>query len=72
MSSLAEAMRQQELERMRSMTPTERFDESLRLGLAAIDNYAAAHGVTRNEARKRLEKAGEAGRRVLRSMLDAE
>ena len=71
MSPLARAMREQELERMRRMTPTERFEESLRLGQAAIGNYAAAHGVTHEEARKRIDKAGQAGRRILRSMLEA-
>jgi hypothetical protein len=45
------------------MTPAERLAEALRLGQAAIAAYAAAHGLDRDEARRRLERAGQAGRR---------
>jgi hypothetical protein len=38
------------------------------LGDEAIDAYAAANGVDREEARRRLEQAGQAGRRPSRVM----
>jgi hypothetical protein len=50
------------------MTPDERFREALELGERAIDEYAAAHGIDRQEARRRLESTGQAGRRLSRVM----
>jgi len=63
MSTVAETLREDSRERLRRMTPTERLAEALRLGQAAIAAYAAAHGLDRDEARRRLERAGQAGRR---------
>ena len=53
------------------MTPGERMVEALRLGQEAITAYAAAHGVDREEARRRLERAAQAGRRPSRVMLES-
>jgi endonuclease V-like protein UPF0215 family len=63
MSSVAETLQELARERLRRMTPAERFAEALRLGRAAIAAYAAAHGLDRDEARRRLERASQAGRR---------
>jgi hypothetical protein len=70
MSTVAERLREASLERMRRMTPAERLAEALRLGQRAIAEYSAAHGLTRDEARRALERAGQAGRRPSRVMRD--
>lgn len=70
MSTVADRLRFESLERLRRMTPAERLDEALLLGEQAIDAYAAAHGVGRDEARRRLERGSQAGRRLSRVMLD--
>jgi hypothetical protein len=54
------------------MTPAERLAEALRLGQAAVTAYAAAHGLDRGEARRRLERATQARRRpshVMRELI---
>ena len=63
MSTVAETLREDSRERQRSMTPAERLAEALRLGRAAITVYAAAHGLERDEAFRRLERGSQAGRR---------
>ena len=68
MSRVADILRAENLERLRRMTPTERLAEALALGDAAIDAYAAAHGLEREEARSRLEQASQAGRLFSRVM----
>jgi len=50
------------------MTPAERLAEALELGQRAIDDYAAARRIDRDEARRRLESSGQAGRRRSRVM----
>jgi hypothetical protein len=71
MSDVAKQLHTEELERLARMTPAERVHEALRLGQAAITAYAAAHGVDRDEARRRLERASQAGRRHSRVMLES-
>jgi hypothetical protein len=68
MSTVAETLREDSRERMRRMTPAERLAEALRLGRAAIEAYAAAHRLDRQEARRRLERGSQAGRRPSRVM----
>ena len=63
-------MREEQRERLRRMTAAERVAEALALGQAAIEIYAAANGVSRDEARRRLELAGQAGRIRSRVMLE--
>jgi hypothetical protein len=70
MSRVADEMRREERERLARMTPAERIGEAFRLGREAITTYAAAHGVDRGEARRRLERAAQAGRRPSRVMLE--
>jgi len=52
------------------MTAAERLAEALALGRRAVAVYAAAHGLDHEEARRRLERAGQAGRRRSRVMLE--
>ena len=68
MVTISERLRQEDRDRLRRMTPEERLAEALALGDEAIDAYAAAHGVDHEEARRRLEHAGQAGRRPSRVM----
>lgn len=70
MSTVAETLRQDSRERLRRMTPAERLAEALRLGQASIAAYAAAHGLDHDEARRRLERAAQKGRRPSRVMLE--
>jgi len=53
------------------MTIAERIEEMLRLGWAAVDTYATAHGLDRREARRHLERAAQSGRAPSRAMRDA-
>ena len=68
MSAVAAKLRENSRQRLRLMTPAERLAQALRLGQAAIAAYAAAHGLDHDEARRRLERAGQAGRRTSRVM----
>jgi hypothetical protein len=63
MRTITERLMEESRERLRRMTPEERLAEALALGDAAIEDYAAAHGVDREEARRRIERAGRVGRR---------
>ncbi len=51
------------------MTPAERLAEALALGSAAVLAHAQAHQVDADTARRRLERAGQAGRRTSKVML---
>ena len=62
MSRVAEQLRQEELTRLRRMSPRERFEEALSLGDTAIGAYAEAHGLSRSEARRHQERAAQQGR----------
>lgn len=68
MSTVADTLRADSRERLRRMTPAGRLAEALKLGQAAIGAYAAANGLDRDEARRRLETASQSGRRVSRVM----
>lgn len=68
MSNVADKLREDSRERLRRMTPAERLAEALRLGQTAIGAYAAAHKLDRDEARRRLERAAQLGRRPSRVM----
>lgn len=68
MSAVAERIRDQQLQRLRAMTAEERLAEALALGQRAIEAYASAHGLAREEARRRLERAAQKGRRFSRVM----
>lgn len=68
MSKVAQRLREEDLERMRAMTPAERLAEALELGEGAIEMYAAAHRIDRDSARRHLERSGQSGRRRSRVM----
>ncbi len=63
MSSVSERLGDADRARLRGMGAGERLAEALALGDAAVAMYAAAHRVDPEEARRRLERAGQAGRR---------
>ena len=67
-STVAERLRKESRARLRGMTPAARLAEALELGERAIDDYAAARGIGRDDARRRLELSGQAGRRPSRVM----
>jgi hypothetical protein len=50
------------------MSPADRLREALQLGDEAIARFAAAHRIEPEEARRRLERAAQAGRRPSRVM----
>lgn len=68
MTSVGERLRDEDLERMRRMTLAERLAEAFALGDEAIEICASANGITRAEARRRLERSAQAGRRASRVM----
>ncbi len=68
MSGVAEQLRREERARQARMTPAERLAEALALGQAAITMHASAHRLSREEARRRLERAAQIGRRPSRVM----
>lgn len=72
MRGISERLREEDRARLRRMTPAQRVAEAFSLGEAAIDAHAAAHGIGREEARRRLERSAQAGRRssnVLRRLV---
>ena len=68
MATVAERLRREDIERLRRMTAGERVAEALALGRAAVEAHAHANGLDLAEARRRLERAGQAGRRSSRVM----
>lgn len=70
MSDVARELQEDSRRRLMAMTAAERLTEALAMGRRAIAVYAAAHGLDREEARRRLERAGQAGRRRSRVMLE--
>jgi hypothetical protein len=69
MATVAQRLRRESVERAGKMSPAERLSEALALGQAAVQAYAHAHKVSVDEARRRLERAGQAGRRASQVML---
>jgi hypothetical protein len=71
MSRVSERLREEDRARLCRMTPAERVAEALALGDAAIEAFAAARGLDRTDARRRLERAAQAGRLPSRVMRGA-
>ena len=73
MSRVARFLQEQSRERARLMSAVERLAEALALGRSAVAAYASAHGIGRDEARRRLERAAQRGRRssaVMRGIIE--
>ena len=70
MSTVARKLREEDRQRLSRMTAQERLAEALALGETAIAEYAAAHGLDTEEARRQLERSSQAGRRFSRVMRD--
>jgi PIN domain nuclease of toxin-antitoxin system len=71
MVTVAEQLRKENADRAARMTPKERLSEALALGRAAVLAHAQAHQLDVATAQRRLERAGQAGRRSSRVMLRA-
>jgi hypothetical protein len=69
MSTVAQRLQEESRDRLRKMTPAERLTEALALGDYVIEVYAAAHRVDRREARRRLDRSSQSGRRPSQVML---
>ena len=67
---MAETLHEDSRARLLGMTAAERLAEALELGGRAISAYAAAHKLHPEEARRKLERAAQAGRRPSRVMRD--
>ena len=63
MSDVADALRREDRERLARLTAHERVAEALALGERTVASYAAAQRLDPAEARIRLERAAQAGRR---------
>ena len=68
MGTVAERTHQENIQRAGKMSPRERLSEALALGRAAVLAYAQAHRLDVDTARRRLERVGQAGRRVSQVM----
>lgn len=63
MKSIADQSRQETSIAALEMTASERISLALRLGEQAVDLYASANKVSREEARRILRRNGQIGRR---------
>lgn len=70
MATVGERLRQENVERLRRMSPAARVAEALALGRTAAEAHAKANGLDVEEARRRLERIGQAGRRRSRVMME--
>ena len=73
-SRVADEVREAQTREVLAMTPGERVELALRLGDEAVATFAAARGLTHDEARRALQREGQRGRRYSRCIeeLDAE
>jgi hypothetical protein len=62
-SKVADSLRRADHDHLRSLSASERIALALSLGERDADIYAAAHGVTHDEAVRALEVSRRAGRR---------
>jgi hypothetical protein len=69
-SAVSRQLHDEERDRQKGMTAEDRLAEALALGATAIAEYAAAHDIDVEEARRRLELGSQAGRRFSRVMRD--
>ncbi|HEX2122928.1 MAG TPA: hypothetical protein VHL59_14950 [Thermoanaerobaculia bacterium] len=65
-SKVAEALRRETEEEMLAMSPDERLALAFRLGEEAIETFAAARGISREEAKRLLAAERRRGRRYSR------
>lgn len=65
-SKVAEEVRRAQLRDVMSMTPSERVALALELGDEAVETFAAARGISQEEARRILQRERQRGRRFSR------
>jgi hypothetical protein len=70
MSAIAQMLEEANQDRLRRMSPDQRFEEALTLGRTSLVVCAAAHGMDAAQARRCLELASQAGRRPSKVMME--
>jgi hypothetical protein len=60
--SVADSLREEQAERVRQLDPSARVELAFALGRRDLELYAAANGVTLQEARRRLRAQRKTGR----------
>jgi len=70
MRSVADDLRRESVERARRMTIAERVREAFELGDRDLAAFASFQGLSLPEARRRLDRQRQAGRRFSRCMRD--
>jgi len=73
-SKVAEELRRETMQEMLALSPAERMALALRLGSEAVDTFAQARGVSRDEALRIIQRQKQRGRRSSRCLeeLDGE
>jgi hypothetical protein len=70
MKSVADELRERTRREVLAMTPDERLELAFALGDADLETYRLARGLSRDEARRELERRRQLGRRTSRCMLE--
>jgi hypothetical protein len=70
MKSVADELREKTRREALAMTPDERLALAFALGDADLETYRLARGLSRDEARRELERRRQLGRRTSRCMLE--
>ncbi len=70
MRSVADELKQQQQRELMAMTPAARIEMAIALSNEGLDFFAATHGISLEEARRRIRKQRRAGRTPSRCMED--
>ncbi len=71
MKSVADELREKTRQEVLAMSPEERLALAFALGEADLESYRSAHGLSREEALRQLQRRRQLGRRTSRCMLEA-
>ena len=66
MKSVADDLRREQAQRIGALTPVERLQIAFELGDADVALLVAAHDISADEARRRIVRSRQAGRRPSR------
>ena len=67
-SRVAEELRRETMQEMLALSPAERMALALRLGMEAVDAFAAARGLSHDEAFRIIQQQKQRGRRYSRCL----
>jgi len=70
MTSVADELRAQGRQEMLAMTAEERLSLAFSLGEADLETFRKAHGLSRGEALRELQRRRQRGRRTSQAMLE--